>query len=304
MEGERRQRLGRAWRRILPVAAVAAALALFVSAAPSSAEDQPASANIVEEVRVTQANGYILERHILVDRSIEPDTAAAADAIAGTTADSGGTVTAQYVLNRWKWPSTAIPVAVSYNPANENGRPSLQPMIIDALQQWSSVSGSAFRFAFVGTTSAHSGACESSGPDGNPDGINTIEWVPSISRPGVLGQTCTVQTPDGRTLVEFDMQLNASFNWGTGLSIAADQYDLASTILHEVGHAAGIGHSKDGNAVMFSRLALKTLRRTLTPDDMDALREAYPDANLSPQPTPKLAFPRTFSVVALSVARD
>jgi len=88
------------------------------------------------------------------------------------------------------------------------------------------------------------------------DGVNTVKFVDDLPS-GVLGQTCTVWPVSGgtsATLTEFDMELSSKVQWSTAETTPATQYDLRSTILHEVGHAAGLGHTNDESAVMYASL--------------------------------------------------
>ena len=50
-------------------------------------------------------------------------------------------------------------------------------------------------------------------------------------------------------------------------------FDLETVALHEFGHALGIAHSDDVNAVMFDSYI--TTRRSLTDDDIDAIEDLY-----------------------------
>ena len=118
------------------------------------------------------------------------------------------------------------------------------------------------------------------------------------------------------------MELDTGTRWSTAGSTARGNYDLASTILHELGHAAGISHPCEQSSgctaaeklsVMFPYLNDGDQRRTLTEDDRGALREQYPGAPAptptsvpTPAPTPFVIPPysREFSAVAISLARD
>ena len=208
-----------------------------------------------------------------------------ADEVTGIPHETGG-VTAQYLLNRRKWLPSALPVRVSYNPELESPRPSIADAIANAIQQWSAVSPSTFAFVYAGTTTANTDACED-----HADGVNTVAYVTTLQS-GVLGLTCTYYTSDDSSVVlEFDMRLNWTFDWGAGPTIGANQYDLASTVLHEFGHAAGLGHSSLSTAVMYFALAKHTMKRTLTFDDTSGLRAQYPGGDLlvpPPAPTPTL----------------
>ena len=265
------------------------------------------SPGIVEEVRDVRVGHYIVEHRILIDTRVAHDPAAVADRIAGASA-SGGNVTAQYVVDAWKWPASAMPIAVHYNPSPEAPRPSIQGPIESAIDEWSSVTPSTFRFVYAGTTTAGTGACDGAGV---PDGINTIAYVTTLPA-GTLGQTCTLRGGDNSTtLFEFDMQLNWTIDWSAAPVIQPQQYDLYSTVLHEMGHAAGLAHpcilgsssctASDRAAVMYASLLNGVEKRVLTPDDMDGLRALYPGGP-PPLPSPP-PFTRLYSAVLPEIIR-
>ena len=52
--------------------------------------------------------------------------------------------------------------------------------------------------------------------------------------------------------------------YGTPITLSgAGQYDFETIVMHELGHALGLGHSADTNSVMYSTLETGTARRTL-----------------------------------------
>ena len=86
-------------------------------------------------------------------------------------------------------------------------------------------------------------------------------------------------------LVEFDMHLDDDLNtWTAAQPPEAGRYDIGSTVLHELGRAAGLGHSSDSSAVMFPSLKKATSKRTLAADDIAGLEAAYP-GGATPTPT-------------------
>lgn len=279
---------------------------LLASSAAFADGSAPSTGDVIEEVR-TQVldNGLVVEHHVLIDRTLTDNPAAVADELTGIPKDTEPSFSAQYKLNTWKWSPDQIPVPVSYNPSNETGSlPAALPWIQSAISQWSGVT-SLFSFTYAGSTSAGLGACST---NGDTDGINTISFTSGMSKP-VLGQTCTLSTRGGR-IVEFDMQLNNTTNWGAGNPTTKPQYDLPSTILHEMGHAAGLGHSSDAGSIMYASLAQGVMKRTLTQDDIDGLNAQYPGGTQPPTPTPTptpLVIPpydRNFERIVVAVSRD
>ncbi len=258
---------------------------------------------------------YEVRRHVLLTTSGNlPD-------------EQGGLVTAAYKINNNIWDVSNLPVSVHFNPANSPEGQDIELMIQTSLAQWNGVAGSAFAFTFSGTSTAPATTC---GSPFSIDGVNTITFVNSLS-PGTLGITCTVWSPSrgpGAPLVEFDMQLNANINWGFGASVGPGQYDLASTMLHELGHAAGLAHPcgvggngctpSEESSVMFPSLKAQQQKRELRADDVAAIIAAYPQAQVtataSPTPLPTVtpvptAVPTPpgglgFTILAPAIARD
>lgn len=72
-----------------------------------------------------------------------------------------------------------------------------------------------------------------------------------------------------------DIHLNdQAFTWGDGYG--APVLDVQTNILHNLGHALGLDHSSDPNAVMFGAFPLNVVRRGLAADDINGIRAIYP----------------------------
>jgi hypothetical protein len=79
---------------------------------------------------------------------------------------------------------------------------------------------------------------------------------------GVLG--CT--TDAGR------ITILAGWDWYAGsdlTQIGMGQYDFETVVIHELGHALGLGHSASPTSVMFVTLAAGTVNRVLAPADLN-----------------------------------
>lgn len=252
----RRFRTWPAW--LLSFAVLVAGLAVVAASRPS-----PASA---------QQDAYVVVKHTFY---LSDDGTVAVD-------EDESSVAAQYVVNAHRWAPAALPVAVRYNNGGQPADYGMTTLLQNAIDTWNAVTPSSFTFSWAGAGSGSVGAC---GGSINLDGQNTIKFE---ALPGVtLGQTCTVwnvnEGPNAK-LVEFDMQLDAdSSTWSATDQPQAARYDIASTILHELGHAAGLGHSGQSTSVMFPTLASGVAKRTLTADDISGLQAAYP---ATPSPTP------------------
>jgi hypothetical protein len=76
-----------------------------------------------------------------------------------------------------------------------------------------------------------------------------------------------------------DMHLDEEENWNIGKDI-----DLLSVVLHELGHALGLGHSDVPGAVMYPYYRIST---ELTPEDVSAIQSLYaPPAPATPPAPP------------------
>lgn len=65
-----------------------------------------------------------------------------------------------------------------------------------------------------------------------------------------------------------------SFTWGVGNGGTVQ--DIQTHVLHEIGHALGLAHSADPNAVMYAIIPPGKVRRTLGQDDINGIKALYP----------------------------
>lgn len=306
--------------RVLPLGSAATGLILLgVGLAPrhAGADARLPPPDVREVVRYVHQGEYTVERTLWIDARAVADPEALADQVAGIEPGAGdGMATAQYKLNSHKWSASNIPVPVYYNPAGQSTNPNAGPVIESAISKWNAVTPTKFTFTWMGTNTRGTGACDD---DIDADGFNTIAYSSELPF-GVLGSTCTLFKGPNAPIEEFDMILDAGTPWSVANPTPNGKYDLHSTMLHELGHAAGIGHpcsvtSKTSNscnaaeklAVMFAFLDDGEQRRTLTADDEAALRAQYPGGPIpSPTPTPVVVppFSRQFQSVMVSIARD
>jgi hypothetical protein len=158
------------------------------------------------------------------------------------------------------------------------------------------VPGQSFRYVDAGTTTAFASAeCLST----EPDGVNSVRFSYLLPY-GVLGSTCTITARDAggaRHIVEFDMQFDGTTDWSVADSTPHGEYDLKSTVLHEFGHALGLGHSGVPGAVMQPEIGSGEQVRTPTSDDIAAVRALYGVAD-TPTPAPPTATPTIATPVA------
>jgi hypothetical protein len=100
----------------------------------------------------------------------------------------------------------------------------------------------------------------------------------------VLAHTFYPAPPNPEPLAG-DLHLDEAESWKIGNDI-----DLYSVVLHELGHALGLGHSDKPGAVMYAYY-----RRTasLTDEDVSAIRDLYAERNSAPPTVPVPTLPAT-----------
>lgn len=102
----------------------------------------------------------------------------------------------------------------------------------------------------------------------------------------VLAHTFYPSPPNPETIAG-DMHLDDDEEWVTGESLSLRSVDVFSVVLHELGHALGLGHSDVPGSVMYPyyRRAIG-----LTAEDIQAIRELYaarvPEQGGTPVPEP------------------
>jgi predicted outer membrane repeat protein len=93
--------------------------------------------------------------------------------------------------------------------------------------------------------------------------------------------------------------LLTGWNWFTGAvasAIGADQYDLETIVMHELGHAIGLGHSGDTGSVMYAYLAPGQTHRIVTTQDLSVLDSA----STTPEPLTAVGWRDSGAVVPLT----
>ena len=191
-------------------------------------------------------------------------------------------VTAQWQAWPWKWNTDELPVRVAYNPSG--APPSVGPHVITAaLDAWSSVPSSSFRFEYAGITE-NTATVASFGPDGE----NVVSWQSLDCSAG-----CVLGVTSKGAAHEVDMLLNSNPEAAALLGVGT-KVDWRTVVLHELGHMAGLEHScpspfgpctpAEADAVMFYQY--RGLLRALAPDDVAGISALYPAEGATPSPTP------------------
>ncbi|CAM4060575.1 matrixin family metalloprotease [Roseateles saccharophilus] len=167
-----------------------------------------------------------------------------------------------------------------YNPAGDTTPGGAMQALQAGEVEWSAVPKSAYSVQFQSTTGA--------GPAF--DGINTVGWLtPWPLNPNALAVTQTYFRFSTGEIVEADTLINGqNFEFfANPVDLTPTRYDIRYVLLHENGHAAGLCHSPDPNAVMYPAFGPGVIGHGLAPDDMDQMVWLYPNA-----PGQAMRFPR------------
>ena len=161
--------------------------------------------------------------------------------------------------------ASVLPVAVNYNDAGAPISGALADLTA-AMMTWTDVPTSSFAYAYAGATTRCPSLVDECPGTTYFDGHNDVGWL-DIADPSILGITWW-----GTKTAEFDMAIdNRNFTWFTGCTA---NYSLQSVYLHELGHALGLGHSKDPSNIMYA--VYSGPRCTLGAGDVQGVSTLYP----------------------------
>lgn len=142
-----------------------------------------------------------------------------------------------------------------------------------ALDTWASVSGFA-NLGQVADSGANVGASEADG--GHLGDIRIAAW--ELTSSSLVAHAFQPGTEAiyglGGTLAG-DLHLDVNRNWVDDPTAAAStsRFDFHTIVLHEIGHALGLGHSTERGSVMEN--AYRGANRELTADDIAAIQSLY-----------------------------
>jgi hypothetical protein len=167
------------------------------------------------------------------------------------------------------WKDSALPV--TFTPALPLFAALGQDAAVElavAARTWSEVACTSFR-ATVATPATLVAA---------DDGVNGVffhedAW-PAELDPGALGQTVLHVDAQGN-LHDADIHING-VDWRFSLDGAGSTIDLRGVLLHEMGHALGLGHSAEARATMHASHPPGLAWRSLEKDDEDGVCTLYP----------------------------
>ncbi|HUS57385.1 MAG TPA: pre-peptidase C-terminal domain-containing protein [Planctomycetota bacterium] len=180
------------------------------------------------------------------------------------------------LYNGSRWADTNLPVPYHINEAGAPGE--FAPIVQGCIDQWNRPDGSYLRFVLDGIDNRTSN---------NYDGTNTFTWSATgegMLDPLVPAITRVRKDAQGK-LIECDTVLNGSegIKWCISGVPQEDEYDLKSVILREIGRWVQLDFTTDAeyaDSLMFDPLEMGVMKNILSPQDVDALCQAYPAAHI------------------------
>lgn len=170
---------------------------------------------------------------------------------------------------RWPGAIPKIKAAVNVNSARigEQGGSAQEFLtaIQNALQSWSVVAAAEFTFLYDGATTSTS------------TGFNSKSEILFMNKGAgnQLGQAQIWFTSNG-TIVEADIWINDDYPFDATGALQANEIDLESTVLHELGHWLPLSHMSNPDAVMYAVLGSGVRKTILTNDDIIGIAGLYP----------------------------
>jgi MYXO-CTERM domain-containing protein len=100
----------------------------------------------------------------------------------------------------------------------------------------------------------------------------------SVASRQTFALTSVSYNPNTGEIADADIEINAQYYpISTTDPVEANHIDLRNTLVHEVGHFIGLDHTSVERATMFASADIGEVdKRTLHPDDVDAICHVYP----------------------------
>lgn len=178
-----------------------------------------------------------------------------------------------FVYGGRKWPGTSpvVKYKVNLNTSQAGGTngsvADFRAAIQAAAESWNNVPQAEFTLEYDGESSVTDVTTSNKQNDIIFMHQGADDWVG-------LGFTW-YRPSDKQTIVEADIWLNDDLLFDATGAPAAEEYDLQSAVLHELGHWLLLGHDEEPTSVMFALLDKGTLRRALQANDIAGIQCLY-----------------------------
>jgi hypothetical protein len=175
------------------------------------------------------------------------------------------------------WQRRAFDVYVGIETANEGSPAGIQTAALNAFTSWQSAGGCTdVSFEDAGMPRALTTNLDGGAHDGENRVIFRQLWPESASSTALALTTVVYDRRTG-VIQDADIDLNdESFFWTTNLD-GVTINDVENSLTHELGHFLGFAHVADPEATMYADSPEgETEKRSLAPDDIDAVCTVYP----------------------------
>ncbi len=163
-----------------------------------------------------------------------------------------------------KWPAPKESVLLNASAGPSGADAALQ----SALNTWSAVPGSTFRFCYAGASTISNATY---------DGNNVCSFS-YLGTDGTVARNSTIYYTSTGQLLDSDIVFNTCYSWSaTG---AAGKFDVQNVATHELGHALSLADlygAGDAEKTMYGYVNTgETKKQTLDPDDVAGIAHLYP----------------------------
>lgn len=126
-------------------------------------------------------------------------------------------------------------------------------------------------------------------PDKDDQNSNLVIWRDEgwsqVASARAFALTSVTFNPRNGVIADADIEVNTEFyKFSAGEEVKANHVDMRNTMTHEVGHFVGIDHTDIREATMFGTAPVgETAKRSLHPDDIEAICTTYPSSGTETQ---------------------